>query len=109
MENIRFANYGQLRDVDATAEEMEMFETICGCIDTDHDPEQLRLVRKSDDYVTVVYGDWDIARFKFTKRAKWILIPNETKAPKRRIQEPSDVAVFASELSAAVAHAVKYQ
>ena len=107
MENIRFANYGQLRDIDATDEELKIFDTICSCIDMEHDPEQLRLVRKSDDYVTAVYNGWDIARFKFTKRAKWILIPNEAKAPKRRIQEPSDVAVFASELSDIVAEAIE--
>jgi hypothetical protein len=109
MGKIRFANYGQLRDINATSEELKMFETICGCISAEYDHDRLQLVRKSDDYVTVVYGDWDIARLKFTKRAKWILIPNEAKAPKRRMQEPSDVAMFASELSAAVAHAVKYQ
>lgn len=40
------------------------------------DPDgQLLLVRKSDSYVMAAVGEWDLARFKCTERAKWIMFP----------------------------------
>jgi hypothetical protein len=68
---VKFANYGQLRDVNATDEEAEIFEQIR----TLSGAEDLELVRKSDSYVTAAIGDTDVARFKFTARAKWIRFP----------------------------------
>ena len=65
--DIRFANYGQERDVNATDEELKIFEALKEATGRD-----LRLVRKSDSYVTAALGEWDLARFKFTQRAKWV-------------------------------------
>lgn len=100
-----FANYGQERDRVATESELEMFETICSVLGR----EDLELVRKSDDYVSVVVGDWDLARIKFTPRAKWIVLPVlESGSKKHRIQEPGDVAEFADLIRQSLEHIEKY-
>lgn len=74
--NFRFANYGQMRDLDPTDEEMEMFETVCEILeDEGFDADKLKLVRKSDSYLTIVLGPTDVARIKYTDRVKWVLFP----------------------------------
>ena len=74
------------------------------------DPDgQLRLVRKSDSYVTAAVGEWDLARFKYTDRAKWIMFPTvEAKAQKHYIEDPEEVYDFADLLADSIAHIVKY-
>ena len=69
--NINFANYGQERERIATESELEIFNILCSLLDTD----ELQLVRKSDNYVTAAIGPFDLARFKYTNRAKWISFP----------------------------------
>lgn len=87
------AHYGEERTINATDEETQIFEVLQSMVS---DPERLRLVRRSDNYVTAAIGDWDFARFKFTKRAKWIMFPYaEHKAPKHYIDVPEDVRNFA--------------
>lgn len=92
------SNYGQNRDVNATDDELKIFDiiqTICGT-------EHTRLTRKSDSYVSAVmpsaqgYGDMDLARFKFTQRAKWIKICPEFE--KVDLTAPEDVLEMAEEL-----------
>ena len=91
MTDIKFANHGQERRINATDEEYEMFEVLKGMDDLD----RLRMVRKSDNYVTAVYRGWDLARFKFTQRAKWISFPTaEVGSVKHRIQNPTDITEF---------------
>ena len=101
-----FQNYGQERDVDATEEEVKIFEqlaTLPGC-------EDLRLVRKSSNYVSAVLGDWDLAQFKFTPRAKWITFPAiESSKSKHQLESPENVADLADMVADAVAHIAKYQ
>lgn len=95
MEEIRFSHYGELREVNATDEERKMFEILQEMVE-----EKLELVRKSDSYVTAAIHDWDIARFKYTPRAKWIAFPTiEVGYPKHRILAPDDIKGF-SELIA---------
>lgn len=101
----KVANYGQLRDVDATDEELEMFEVIKQIVDA----EDIQLVRKSDSYVTAVIGEWDIARFKFTDRAKWIALPVvEVGNKKNRIERVEDVNQYSEQLINSLAHIRKY-
>lgn len=91
MAEIKFANYGQERRINATDEEYEIFDVLKGMDDL----ERLRMVRKSDNYVTAVYRGWDLARFKFTQRAKWISFPTaEVGSVKHRIQNPTDIMEF---------------
>lgn len=90
--NIKFNNYGQERERIATEAEIEIFEILKALTLAD----DLELVRKSNDYVSAVVGDWDLARIKFTPRAKWITFPlTEHRTEKLRINEPEDVKEFA--------------
>lgn len=87
------AHHGEERAVEAEQEEAQMFSIIQVMFeDEGYAPGQLSLVRKSKDYVSAVVGDWDVARFKYTDRAKWIIFPYaEAKAVKHYIEAPDDV------------------
>lgn len=100
---IKIANYGQEREIDATNGEFEIFDIIQDISER----QDLRLVRKSKDYVTAAIGEWDLARFKYTDRAKWIVFPlisNE----KIRISFPTTVAEHTDELTQSLAVIEKY-
>lgn len=100
-----FANYGQERERIATETELEIFEIIKSVTGRD----DLQLVRKSPDYVTALLGDWDLARFKYTTRAKWIVLPViEAGSKKHRFDSPGDVAAFADQLKASVEHILNH-
>lgn len=100
-----FAHYGEERDVNPTDEEAEIFDLIRSTTGRD----DIELVRKSDSYVSAVIGELDLARFKYTTRAKWILLPVlEVGAPKHRIEEPEDVLSFADLLAESIAHIDEY-
>jgi hypothetical protein len=103
--SIQFANYGQERERIATESELEIFEIL----KTMSGSDKLKLVRKSDNYVTAIYRGWDLARFKYTPRAKWISFPTlEAKAPKHRIEDPSNVTSFVDLLADSIAHIDNY-
>ena len=102
--DIRFANYGQERDINATDEELKIFEALKEA--TGHD---LSLIRKSDSYVTAVLGEWDFARFKYTQRAKWVSFPIvQVGPPKHRITHPEEAAGFADLIAESLAVIDKY-
>lgn len=102
---IQFSNYGQERERIATETEIEIFEIIR----TLSGREDLQLVRKSDNYVSAVLGDWDLARFKYTPRAKWIMFPViELGSAKNKISAPEDVRSFADLIAESLAHIDKY-
>ena len=78
---MEFARYGEAPDVSATNEETEIYHIILSRLnDMNYNTDCLKLVRKSDSYVSAVmessgdYGQMDLARFKYTDRAKWIKI-----------------------------------
>lgn len=104
------SHYGEERAVEAEQEEAQMFSIIQDMFEAEgYAPGQLSLVRKSKDYVSAVVGDWDIARFKYTDRAKWIIFPYaEAKAVKHYIEAPDDVKamtdLFASQVKALSKH-----
>lgn len=103
---LRFAHYGEDREINATDEEAQIFDVLRSMVS---DPEQLELARKSDSYITAVIGEWDLARFKYTDRAKWIIFPTvEAKAQKHYIEDPEDVLSFADLLAESIAHIDKY-
>lgn len=88
---IRFADYGQERERIATEGELAMFGILKKMV---NDPN-LKLIQKSDQYVSVVLGEYDLARIKYTPRAKWIVFPlSERRSEKLRIDSPGDVAQF---------------
>lgn len=101
MSDIKFANYGQDRDLNCTDEEAQIFGALREYFKSvGLDPDELSLARRSDSYVTAVFHDWDLARFKFTTRAKWIAFPSvEVGPPKHRISTPSEAVSFADLLT----------
>lgn len=107
---IKFSNYGQERPVDCTDEEAQIFEALREYVHgAGIDPELLRFVRKSDNYVSAVLNDWDLARFKYTARAKWIAFPTvEVGPPKHRIEDPSQAVSFGDLLAESLAAINKF-
>lgn len=100
---LKFANYGQEREVNANEDELKLFEVLQSiCPD-------LRLTRKSDAYLTAVLGDWDIARFKYTNRAKWVSFPLvQPKSPKNYLEPVEEVSMYADLVRESVAVALKF-
>ena len=95
MEGITLGHYGEERERIATEDELEIFEIIKEMTGRD----DVELVRKSDNYVSAILGDWDLARFKYTPRAKWVMFPCvELGSTKHRIESPDDVRDFTDEL-----------
>lgn len=74
------SNYGQVRDLNCTEEESRIYDLITTALsDAGLDTSCMELVRKSNDYVSACmrssnegYGLMDVARIKFSDRAKWI-------------------------------------
>jgi len=101
--SVKVANYGQARDLDCTEKEREVYDIIRSVCDDDNlDSKNIKLMRKSDSYVSAVmpssqgYGDMDLARIKYTDRAKWIkLAPNFDKIT---LSSPEDVAKMAEDV-----------
>lgn len=84
---VGFAHYGEEREINANKEELMIAEHIQKFCPTS------RLVRVSDAYVTIKCVNTDVARFKFTDRAKWIQFPYLANGKKRyftSLQELSD-------------------
>lgn len=78
---VKISHYGEERDLNCTDAEAEIFHIIRSRLDDmNYNIDCLRLVRKSDSYVSAVmessgdYGLMDLARFKYTDRAKWIKV-----------------------------------
>lgn len=103
---VKIANYGQKRELDCTDQEREIFDIIRSvCDDENLESDYIKLIRKSDSYVSAVmpssqgYGEMDLARIKFTDRAKWIkLAPDFDKIT---ISDPEDVAKMAEDVRSA--------
>lgn len=101
---MQFANYGQERERIATESEVEIFELLQQMAGV-----ELRLVRVSDNYVTAKYGEWDLARIKYTNKAKWVFFPIfETQKERHVIKAPEDVAEFAELVAKSIEHIKKY-
>lgn len=95
-----FSNYGQERDINATPQELEVFEQLKAiCPD-------LELCRKADNYLTATIHDQDVARFKFTPRAKWIRFPY-VDDDKITISTPKDVEKLADVVTDSVNECVR--
>lgn len=103
--NVNFAHYGEIRERIATESEIEIFK-ILKEITGNND---LELVRRSDNYVTAALGVWDLARFKYTPRAKWISFPTlEVGSAKHKIEDPEDVRQFGELITGSLENILKY-
>lgn len=94
------SNYGQERELNCTDQEHEIYDIIRSVCDDDNlESDYIKLMRKSGDYVSVVmtssqgYGDMDLARIKYTSRAKWIKLAPEFE--KIKLNTTEDVATLA--------------
>lgn len=97
-------NYGQQRDLICTEEEREIFEKI-----KEMSGAGLDLVRRSDNYVTASLGEWDLARIKYTNRAKWIQFPIfDRGSAKHIIEDVNDVSAFTDLITESIEHIRKY-
>lgn len=104
-------SYGQERDVDCEPEEQEMFDAVQKMfVDAGKEPDELKLVRKSDNYVTAKYGLSDIARFHWGKKAKWIFFPTKEQFKDRhKVLFPEDVLQFGDLVKESVELIDKYE
>lgn len=108
--SVSMSSYGEERDLICTEEEREIFEELeIICADV-NPPHPLQLVRVSDNYVSAKIGDWDLARFKYTNRAKWLSLPIvEASSQKHQIEAPGDVADYSDQIRESVEHIKKYE
>lgn len=103
--SIKISDYGQERERIATESELAIFDILKEMTGID----RLKLVRKSNNYVTAIYKGWDLARFKYTPRAKWIAFPViDVGSVKRRISDPEDVRAFQDVLNKSIEHITEY-
>lgn len=100
---VSFGNYGNERDLVCTEEERIIFRIISRiCEENNLDVSPLRLTRTSDNYVSAVmdsgsdFGAMDLARIKYTNRAKWIMFGPDFK--KTQISRPEDVLKMAEDV-----------
>lgn len=77
------------KELKATEEDLLIFEHIHAlCPDVE-------LVRRADAYLTAALGLFDVVRFKYTDRAKWLNISMiDTGKVKRRFEEIDDLKQF---------------
>lgn len=98
------------RDLNATDEEQMIFDRIKELFDENgRDTDGLELVRKSPNYVTVLYGEWDLVRIKFSDDARWLLFPIVDRSDARiYIESVDDINEYIDKLEASLAHIDKY-
>ena len=103
-------NGAQERDLICTEEERKVHDEICQFFDDNEiDREQLRLVRVSDNYLTIKFGEWDLVRYKYGPRSKWISFPSiESRTDRHEISAPEDAINLAGLLLDSIAHIEKY-
>ena len=101
--NIQFGNYGQNRELVCTEQERQVYNVILEILsEAGLDISPMVLVRKSDNYVSACMhrhddsGDLDVARIKFTNRAKWI--KTGSRYEKVSIEDPEDVRQLSDEI-----------
>ena len=96
MTELRFADYGQLKELNCTDEEMIIYDILRSVTGAD----DLECVRRTDKHVSAAIGETDVARFKFT-RARWILFPYESNQ-KIKLSTPGDIESYSGEAIKAV-------
>lgn len=102
-ELLNMGNFGQERDLVCTEEERNIYMIISNiCEENKLDASVLRLTRRSDNYVSVVmdsgsgFGAMDMARIKYTNRAKWVKFAPDFK--KVNLSRPDDVSNMAEDV-----------
>lgn len=108
--SVKMAHYGEERDLICTEQEREIFDIIKDMLrGLGYDDSLLRLVRVSDSYVTAKIEPWDVARIKYTPRAKWVLFPSiDCADQKNRISSPEEVRAFSEQVQKTIDIINKY-
>lgn len=106
---LSFQNYGEERDIICTEEERKIFGAIYEAFMKNDgvEPDDVRLVRVSDNYVTIRFLGWDLMRLKFTNRAKWICFPL-LDSVHHKIEFVSDVFDYDADIQDAANKILKY-
>lgn len=94
---VRVKSASERPDVDATDEEIEVFEILQEMVF----PHELTLKRTSDSYVVASIGMQQIARIKYSDRAAWITFPMLSKN-KNDLHDPEDVRDLARKVDASI-------
>ena len=103
---LEFAHYGEEREVNATPEELKIAEVITGFLPSS---EGSRITRKSSNYITLVIGEWDLARIKYSDKAKWVKLPLVDRGNvKRYIENIDDINAFKDDVIKSYEHILKY-
>lgn len=97
--NINGVNYSlkiqgaEVYDVNATGEDLYIYDHIKALCPS------AELVRMTDAYLTARAGEFDLVRFKYTDRAKWINIPLlDSGKVKRRFESLEDIKQFDADI-----------
>ena len=94
------------KELNETDGEAEIFDIITKMFPD----EPLELIRKSNDYVTVMYGEWDIVRIKFSDRAQWVMFPTiEAKQKRHHVDAPNEIRDYEDFIQESLNHAKKYE
>ena len=76
--DIKFSHYGEERDINLNDDEKSFVAIIFDMLKDNVDVSKLRVTRKSDNYATIEVQKsdyfFDLIRFKYTERTKWISI-----------------------------------
>ena len=92
------AKYASERpDVDATDEELKVFEILQEMVS----PHELELKRTADSYVVAMIGLQQIARIKFSDRTAWVTFPLLSKN-KNLLSDPEDIRDLARKVDASI-------
>lgn len=84
------------RELNASEDELQIFDIISAMSKVfGRKPEDLRLVRPSDNYVSIKVDEYDLARFHLGERSSWIFFPSvEPYKERHKINSPEDVLQF---------------
>lgn len=96
-----FAHYGEERDINATVDQLTIAEHIKSLCPVS------RLVKVSEDYLSIKCVDTDICRFKYTDRAKWMMFPYLKDKSKRRFNDLGELSGFDDAIRESYAFALK--
>lgn len=101
---------GKEKALECEPEEEEIFNILCSMFEElGRNPEKLDFVRLSDNYVSAKIDEWDLARFHWGPRSKWIQFPTiEASKVKHKIKTPEEVEQFSELLQKSVEHIAKY-
>ena len=101
---------GKVKDFDGKPEDFKIFRIICSMFELlGKNPNELDLERYSTNYLTIKLGEWDLARYLWGPRSKWIQFPTvEVSKVKHKIKTPEEVEQFSELLQKSVEQIEKY-